>query len=471
MRFKWFTAALLTGLCLGQAAGQTSAELLQKGIYTQDTVGDLDSAIKIYRQVVASASESRALGAQAQFRLATCLLKKGDRAGAVKAFEQLIQEYPEQKELVAQAREQLPAEAGLQPAPWSDGELTEYRIKLPAGMSIGSYVYSVEANPSRPQNLLLTSRAYVGGMPHQWSRVEVERDTMRPISISYSSQFVGEFRMDYEARQARMQPKGKDAKTIALDGAYWDNEEALWVMRRMPLAAGYKTKLPVLSPMGVPLKIDLTVQGIEEVQVKAGKFRCFKVELSVVKQLFYIAVDAPRQVVKMEANGVTIELENLRRVDSSPVAFRDPKTGLSLTAPAGWIFVNNPEAPGSETHVSMLDPNGRGFAALWANTEKIEAAQIASKLRDRVEEKMTARAKSMKEYKLRPATVQTRTVGGQQALSCAADYVENNLKMVEYLVWLRSENKEALFFSRVPAEEFEAFRARIDAIVDTAKLN
>ena len=34
-------------------AAPTASELLQKGIYTQETVGDIDAAIRIYQQVVA----------------------------------------------------------------------------------------------------------------------------------------------------------------------------------------------------------------------------------------------------------------------------------------------------------------------------------------------------------------------------------------------------------------------------------
>jgi hypothetical protein len=40
---------------------QTTSELLQKGIYMQETVGDLDGAFKLYRQDVDMNRDSRAL--------------------------------------------------------------------------------------------------------------------------------------------------------------------------------------------------------------------------------------------------------------------------------------------------------------------------------------------------------------------------------------------------------------------------
>ena len=76
-------AVVLMGL---PAQGQSTAELLQKGIYTQETVGDLDGAIKIYRQIINSASQSRTYAAQAQYRLGVCLLKKGENGKPSRHF-------------------------------------------------------------------------------------------------------------------------------------------------------------------------------------------------------------------------------------------------------------------------------------------------------------------------------------------------------------------------------------------------
>src|SRR5215471_8725854 len=91
-------AAILVAVLTGVPGnGQSPADLLQKGIYTQETVGDLDGAIKIYRQIANSASQSRTYAAQAQYRLGLCLLKKGENGEAVKAFEKLMQDYPEEK--------------------------------------------------------------------------------------------------------------------------------------------------------------------------------------------------------------------------------------------------------------------------------------------------------------------------------------------------------------------------------------
>ena len=63
---------LATAIALGvalPAAAESAAELLEKGIYTEQTVGDLAAAIEIYTRVVENTEANRPHAAQAQFRL------------------------------------------------------------------------------------------------------------------------------------------------------------------------------------------------------------------------------------------------------------------------------------------------------------------------------------------------------------------------------------------------------------------
>ena len=98
----------------GPAAGaQPASVLLEKGIYSEETVGDLDAAMKIYRQIVDDAAANRPYVAQATYRLGMCYLKKGDKAKAAEEFNLLVNSYAEQKEVVGKAKAEL---AKLTPA-------------------------------------------------------------------------------------------------------------------------------------------------------------------------------------------------------------------------------------------------------------------------------------------------------------------------------------------------------------------
>src|ERR1700704_3887217 len=95
-----FTAALLAW----PGSAQAPADLLQKGIHAQETEGDLDGAIQIFRQVANLASGNKQLAAQAQYQLVLCMLQKGDRVGATKEFQLLERNFPDQQDLVDKAR-------------------------------------------------------------------------------------------------------------------------------------------------------------------------------------------------------------------------------------------------------------------------------------------------------------------------------------------------------------------------------
>jgi hypothetical protein len=91
--------AVLLPATVGSA--QTAAELLQKGIYTQQTAGDVDGAIQVYRQVVGMTGVDRALAARAQMQLVSAFLQKGDFPGAAREFTTLAVNYGDQKEVVS----------------------------------------------------------------------------------------------------------------------------------------------------------------------------------------------------------------------------------------------------------------------------------------------------------------------------------------------------------------------------------
>ena len=84
--------------CSTHAEPASPSELLEKGIYTEETKGDIDAAIVIYQQLITEAKDAQSLGAQAQFRLAQCYLKKNRAADAEAAFEKLIHDFPNEKE-------------------------------------------------------------------------------------------------------------------------------------------------------------------------------------------------------------------------------------------------------------------------------------------------------------------------------------------------------------------------------------
>lgn len=94
-------------LLVFRCPAQTPAEQLEKGIFAQETEGDLDAALQIYRQLTAAAPAQSAVGAQAQFRIAGILLQKGDLSGAATEFTVLATRYSEHQALIAKMAKRI----------------------------------------------------------------------------------------------------------------------------------------------------------------------------------------------------------------------------------------------------------------------------------------------------------------------------------------------------------------------------
>jgi hypothetical protein len=99
-------AAALGALLATLAPAQTASEKLETGIYTQTTVGAVDTAIRIYREVIASSGD-RALAGQAQMQIVSALLQKRDFTGAAQEFKTLVTDYADQSALMASVTTRL----------------------------------------------------------------------------------------------------------------------------------------------------------------------------------------------------------------------------------------------------------------------------------------------------------------------------------------------------------------------------
>ena len=134
------------------AAAASPSELLEQGIYSEETKGDVDAALKLYQQVVTEAKAGQAVAAQAQYRLGVCYYKKKNYAEANAAFREVGPGLPG-SEGPYRARQQVPGQrhAACMPAPWVDGEEMQLDIKFPAGFKIGTACYRVNAGETNGQ--------------------------------------------------------------------------------------------------------------------------------------------------------------------------------------------------------------------------------------------------------------------------------------------------------------------------------
>jgi hypothetical protein len=345
---KYIIIAVGLLLCIGSAAGaQSASELLEQGIYEEETAGDLEAAIKIYNQIIKDAEVDRPSIAQALYRLGMCHLKSGQDDAAVRTFEKLVGEFPEQEDLVEKARQHLPEASKdfvLGPVPWVDDEVLIHTAKLPGGLEIGRFIWIANSiTLAGKEGWRLRLLRYIGDGSNQGSsRVDVWRDNLAPISSTFNHTQLGEIEVAYAADKVKMTTKGEKEDAvheIDIDRSVYDNEEAGHLMRRLPLEVGYKTTLPifiVFQRQVIDIGLEVTVR--ETIEVPAGTFECYKIELSI-QQTLWISTGPERYMVKFEGGGATTELTQIgtRKMDE-PTAYEDEDWDFSLSAPPGWYI-------------------------------------------------------------------------------------------------------------------------------------
>jgi hypothetical protein len=454
------------------ATAESPSELLEKGIYAQETKGDIDSAITIYQQLVAESDVNRSLAAQAQFRLGQCYLKKNQTADATAAFQKLIHDFPNETNLVAQAREHLPSDLTLGPVPWVDGERMQLNISVASGADIGTVEYRADLVQHANGGKIWRVGARLMAGPQSVSSVDADAETFRPLTSHWKHSLLGEVTAVYKPGEVDIQRVGKSqSEPIPVDGTAYDNEEAVHLMRRLPLQIGYKTTIPVFSTMGTgtAFPVGLEVQGKETVEVPAGKFDCVKVHLGTVNQDFWYSDDSHRYLVKFEAGPISAQLMSVtQRQPGEAVAFHDDETGASFTTPADWvIFRARHGQPDGQVLIRMLDPDADtedGGMRLFA-TDTLSAASRQS-VRAWMEEDLPRK----KNVKVRPDSWKNFTIGGRPAVSCVTDFSQDSKSRVQFLARVLGPKYSELFVITCAPDKYDALKAQFDSILASYRI-
>jgi hypothetical protein len=467
--------ALSTATLLATAAAvraDTPSDTLEQGIYSEETKGDLDAAMQLYQKVIAQAKADQASAAQAQYHLGVCYYKKKDFTDANAAFSALVKDYPDQTNMVALARKYLAGAIAVQPAPWTDGEVARLDVKLAGGLKIGVADYMVNAAETNGQKIWRFSSHLDAAGNQSVSSVEAEVGTLRPLHSRWKHTLLGEVDAVYYPDHVDLKTTGKDAvKKLDIDDSVIDNEEAAQWMRCLPLADGYKAaKQRIMSSLGsAVVPIDFSVSGPEQVQVTAGTYSCYKVELSV-GQTFWISADPKHCIVKFEAGGVVAELNSVTlRTPGEGAIYTDPAFGFSISAPAGWSFDKQDLDKTDRAAVSIIDPQGAATSSLTVMMKSAIKDGETNSVRKALEAGLAEQAKEFKNFKVRSDSWKDLTLAGCPAVSVVSDYISGKDTNVAYHVWSFDPTNSMRFDTYVHASDFEAFQPKIDAVINSYK--
>ncbi len=451
------------------ATADSPAELLETAIYVEETVGDLDKAIEGYREVLSANDSSIEAAAEAQYRIGACLKRQGKTKDANEAFQKVAGNYPAAKTWVDQANEQLSVLNKLLPIPWGDGDEMHMHMKLPGGMDAGCQVFRVAKAKVdgkdcwECQNWQTVTLQRMGGK----SRVVADFESFAPIESEWKHSMLGTAAAKFSDDEVELTMVGKDdVKTLKLNGPTYDNEQAAQVFRRLPLAEGYEGTLNIVTTLGRGLvPIELKCSAVETIEVPAGKFECFKLELSVLNQTFWISTGEKREIVRFEGSGVEADLVEVRQANAKPKTIGDDR--YSLTLPLGW-HAYLPDDSGD--FAFLIDPDNS------LGTEmKIETSEDAKKKFDspdgRLKDYVSDAKKQLKNVSDEASEIKKIIVGGHPAAIVEYLYDGSNKKRVYRQNVVVYGNKSAVGFEfNCPAENLDSQRAKIEQILERLKL-
>lgn len=345
----------LTGTSITKAA--SVSELLEQGVYSEETKGDIEEAIQYYQQIISQAKTDASLAAQAQYRLGVCYYKQHEYAAATEAFEKLVADYPDQKQLVAKANTYLAGAAILLPAPWTSGEQLRLDIVTQTGFKLGYANYTAVSDQANGKQIWRLGTQLTASGSQQASRVEVDAESMKPWHSRWRHSLLGEAQVNYSGDKAEVRLLGSDTvQTLEVGGACYDNEEVMQLMRRLPLTTNYSATLRVVTGLGgsvIQFKTEVT--GVETLEVPAGTFECYKLRLNLVNQTFWISTDAHRYVVQFEAGPIKAKLAAIEKVDAAEwIRQPDAEFNFPLGNASTTPTVESQEAQSAQNQAKLL---------------------------------------------------------------------------------------------------------------------
>ncbi|MEX1021079.1 MAG: DUF3108 domain-containing protein [Litorilinea sp.] len=196
----------------------------------------------------------------------------------------------------------------FEPAAWTDGELSEYRVTDTRGEFVGTLRFAIQQGAAADEWQIL--REIVGPGTQDSVTVLVQGNGFRPQHadlIRVDSRGEEQIRTVYSGSQADLELTTRQDITtyerISITSDVRDEATVLMLVRALPLAQDYATRVNVFTPiLGSMERMTIEVVERETITTEAGEFDSWRVTVEGRDRSLgieaWVAVDAPHPVVK-----------------------------------------------------------------------------------------------------------------------------------------------------------------------------
>jgi tetratricopeptide (TPR) repeat protein len=212
---------------------------------------------------------------------------------------------------------------------------------------------------------------------------------------------------------------------------------------------------------------------ITQILLQKGKLVEAAQEFEILARTYPEYSDLVSLQIAQDQNGVLHSRPAFQNSTQAIGTIRDNRyhhnlSGFEFSLENWSVVMQSLSSGGGEMVVLQNEDANALQAKVWMKPDRIATADITSRLRGSLQEKVIQRL-SARGYSIRPASVQFSTINGKQALYAMADYVESdNTPMTEYLAWIYTEKTRVFFFAHSSAVEFPALKSFMDQLVSTA---
>jgi hypothetical protein len=331
--------------------------------------------------------------------------------------------------------------------------LHTYEVRLPDGRVVGNFILAtqrVEKDPAvweaiavRSAGSSSVSRSIFAAENYQSRSARWFIDLLGDVSMTFTPEGAVKI-VDTESGEE----KGTYDHATSQDPTIpmLENEQAIQVMRALKQEIGTKQKTIICAGRnaGMPVSFDLEVTAHEEIETKAGKFDCAKIETSI-KQTFYISRGEKREIVRMDVGAAKVDLVSTEVWDSGkPYTLKSETFGSSVTLPGPVIYC----PPNVDDDVYRVQLFSSDFAGTWALLEinkksnLVEEAQKGS--REYALELQKGFSKKFDEFKVE-GEWEEMDLNGVKAVAAKATTKKGDLTSHVYFVHAVSDDKAMSF--------------------------